>query len=293
MIPAILLFVSAVIIPFLTGFVYSLTNWRNTYFWTGTVRDGHKVDHWFQSFVGLKNYGTILLRSEFLSSFAYTIFFVIVSVIMITITSLLLSLMISTSGKRQNFFRAVYYMPNMLSGLALGFIWQFIFEILFTKVFFGPDSLFPVSFLCDMTHNKWKALFALAIVATWQMAGYMVLILSNGLKNIPQDLYEASQVMGATMWQRFRYVTFPMLMPAFTVVFFLSLANCLKVFDLNVALTNGDFGARLMALDIVKTVDESYRNYGLAQAEAMIFFVIVAIVTLRQMNIFRAKEEEL
>lgn len=293
MAPAILLFSFVIAVPFVTGVLYSFTNWRNTYFWTGSINDGHKVDNWTQSLVGFKNYIKIFQSEDFLNSLFYTFAFTLTAVIMITIVALLLSLMLSSINKCANFLRAVYFMPNMLSGLALGFIWQFIFEIIFSKVLFGPDSLLHISFLCDMTHDKWKAMFALAFVATWQMAGYMVLILTNGLNNIPKDLYEAAEMEGATAWDRFKSVTFPMLMPAFTIVFFLSLANCFKVFDLNVALTNGDFGARLISLDIIKTIDKSYRNYGLAQAEAVIFFVIVAIATLLQMRYTRSKEVEI
>ena len=294
MVPALLLFSFVIVVPFVTGVLYSFTNWRNTYFWTGSINNGHKVDHWYQALVGFKNYAKMFQSEDFLNSLFYTFAFTLVAVIMINVTALLLSLMLSAIHKKHvAFLRAVYFMPNMLGGLALGFIWQFIFEIIYSKVLFGPDSILHISFLCDMTHNKWKALFALAIVATWQMAGYMVLILTNGLNNIPRDLYEAAEMEGATSWDRFKTVTFPMLMPAFTVVFFLSLANCFKIFDLNVALTNGDFGARLISLDIIKTIDKSYRNYGLAQAEAVIFFVIVAIVTLLQMRYTRNKEVEI
>ena len=293
MAPAILLFSFVIVVPFVTGVLYSFTNWRNTYFWAGSIKEGHKVDHWTQSFVGFKNYIKMLQSEDFLNSLFYTFAFALTAVIMISIVALLLSLMLSSINKHSNFLRAVYFMPNMLSGLALGFIWQFIFEIVYTKVLFGPNSILHISFLCDMTHDKWKALFALAFVATWQMAGYMVLILTNGLNNISQDLYEAAEMEGSNFWGRFKNITLPMLMPAFTVVFFLSLANCFKVFDLNVALTNGDFGARLISLDIIKTIDKSYRNYGLAQAEAVIFFVIVAVITLVQMRKIRNKEVEI
>ena len=293
MAPAILLFSFVIVVPFVTGVLYSFTNWRNTYFWAGSINEGHKVDHWTHSFVGFKNYIKMLQSEDFLNSLFYTFAFALTAVIMISIVALLLSLMLSSINKHSNFLRAVYFMPNMLSGLALGFIWQFIFEIVYTKVLFGPNSILHISFLCDMTHDKWKALFALAFVATWQMAGYMVLILTNGLNNISQDLYEAAEMEGSNFWGRFKNITLPMLMPAFTVVFFLSLAYCFKVFDLNVALTNGDFGARLISLDIIKTIDKSYRNYGLAQAEAVIFFVIVAVITLVQMRKIRNKEVEI
>ena len=125
-----------------------------------------------------------------------------------------------------------------------------------------------------MTQDNTKALFALAILVTWQMAGYMMIIYITGLNNIPYDLYEAAEIDGASTFQRFRVITLPMLMPAFTVVFFLTLANCFKLLDQNIALTDGAFGTRMLATQILRTIkDTTPPNYGQAQAQAVIFFV--------------------
>ena len=181
-----------------------------------------------------------------------------------------------------------------MGGLALGFIWQFIFEVVFSQIFFGPDGLVSVEFLTNMTQGGLKSIFALVILVAWQMVGYMMIIYVAGLNNISDDLYEAAQIDGAGAFTRFRVITLPMLMPAFTIVFFLTLANCFKLLDQNVALTNGAFGTRLLALQILKTpADMSPPNYGQAQAQAVIFFVLVAIITLIQVNITKKKEVEL
>ena len=156
-----------------------------------------------------------------------------------------------------------------------------------------PDRIFPNSvragiplansILQNMTQDNTKALFALAILVTWQMAGYMMIIYITGLNNIPYDLYEAAEIDGASTFQRFRVITLPMLMPAFTVVFFLTLANCFKLLDQNIALTDGAFGTRMLATQILRTIkDTTPPNYGQAQAQAVIFFVLIAVVTLIQ-----------
>lgn len=145
-----------------------------------------------------------------------------------------------------------------------------------------------------MTQDNTKALFALAILFTWQQAGYMILIYINGLNNIPKDLIEAAQIDGANTLQRFRSITIPMLMPSFTIVFFLTLSRCFMLLDQNIALTDGDFGTRLLAMQILRTTrDSSPPNYGLAQAQAVIFFLIIATVTIIQVSITSKREVEL
>ncbi len=145
-----------------------------------------------------------------------------------------------------------------------------------------------------MTQDNTKALFALAILFTWQQAGYMILIYINGLNNIPKDLIEAAEIDGANTFQRFRSITIPMLMPSFTIVFFLTLSRCFMLLDQNIALTDGDFGTRLLAMQILRTTrDSSPPNYGLAQAQAVIFFIIIATVTIIQVSITSKKEVEM
>lgn len=161
-----------------------------------------------------------LSESKISGCFWYTIKFTVIAVISINVTALALALMVTKISRLSGIFRTIFFLPNMLGGLALGFIWQFIFQIVFSQILFGPESLLPIPFLQNMTQDNTKALFALAILVTWQMAGYMMIIYITGLNNIPYDLYEAAEIDGASTFQRFRVITLPMLMPAFTVVFF-------------------------------------------------------------------------
>lgn len=284
-IPAVLLFVLVILAPFIMGVVYSFTAWRGTYF--------VNADHWYEAFVGFENYIAAFKTEKFRNAFIYTIKFTLVAVVVINIVSLGLSLMLTKIKKGVGFLRAIFFMPNLLGGLALGFIWQFIFQIVFSQILFGENGILHIEALTNMTQNTTKALFALVIMATWQMAGYMMLIYINGLNNVPSELYEAAEIDGANTIMKFKNITIPMLMPSFTIVFFLTLANCFKMLDMNIALTNGDFNTRLLALQILRTTkDSAPPNYGLAQAQAVIFFILIATVTLIQVSITKKREVE-
>ena len=175
----------------------------------------------------------------------------------------------------------------------MGFIWSFIFQNVYSLMLFGEDSSIHIPFLCDMLQDPNKAVFAMAIMATWQTAGYLMLIYLNGLNNIPEDLYEAASIDGATAWQKFRHITVPMLMPAFTIVFFLTLSSSFKMLDENLALTGGDFGTRMLSLQILLTTRENTPpNYGMAQAQAVIFFILIATVSIIQVIVTKRKEIE-
>lgn len=283
--PAIALFSLVILVPFVMGVVYSFTAWRGTYF--------VNADHWYQAFVGFENYVKAFETEKFRNAFVYTIKFTLVAVVVINIVSLAVSLILTKVTKGVGLFRAIFFMPNLLGGLALGFIWQFIFQIVYSQILFGKDGILPIEFLTNMTQDTNKALFALVIMATWQMAGYMMLIYINGLNNVPTELYEAAAIDGANTVKKFRHITFPMLMPSFTIVFFLTLANCFKMLDMNIALTNGDFDTRMLALQILRTTkDAAPPNYGLAQAQAVIFFILIATVTLIQVSITKKREVE-
>lgn len=283
--PSMILFVVVILVPFLLGALYSFTSWRGTYFSGGGL---------WESFVGLQNYQAAFQNQKFLDAFWYTIKFTVIAVITINVTALALALMVTKISRLSGIFRTIFFLPNMLGGLALGFIWQFIFQIVFSQILFEPESLLPIPFLQNMTQDNTKALFALAILVTWQMAGYMMIIYITGLNNIPYDLYEAAEIDGASTFQRFRVITLPMLMPAFTVVFFLTLANCFKLLDQNIALTDGAFGTRMLATQILRTIkDTTPPNYGQAQAQAVIFFVLIAVVTLIQVSVTKKREVEM
>ena len=138
------------------------------------------------------------------------------AVVAINVVSLAMALLATSLNKGAAAYRTIYFLPNLLGGLALGYIWQFIFEIVFSKILFGEDGIISIPALCNMTQDNTKALFALVMLITWQMAGYMMIIYTTGLNNIPKDLSEAAAIDGAGTWQRFKSITVPMLMPSFT-----------------------------------------------------------------------------
>lgn len=284
-IPAAILFVVVILVPFIMGVAYSFTAWRGSYF--------KGSEHWYGALVGFKNYIKVFHSQKFITSFIYTIKFTIVAVVVKNIVSLGMALMVRKVGKGKGFFRTVFFFPNLLGGLAMGFIWSFIFQNVYSLMLFGEDSPIHIPFLCDMLQDPNKAVFAMAIMATWQTAGYLMLIYLNGLNNIPEDLYEAASIDGATAWQKFRHITVPMLMPAFTIVFFLTLSSSFKMLDENFALTGGDFGTRMLSLQILLTTRENTPpNYGMAQAQAVIFFILIAVVSIVQVIVTKRKEIE-
>lgn len=284
-IPAAILFVVVILVPFIMGMAYSFTAWRGSYF--------KGSEHWYGALVGFKNYIKVFHSQKFITSFIYTIKFTIVAVVAKNIVSLGMALMVRKVGKGKGFFRTVFFFPNLLGGLAMGFIWSFIFQNVYSLMLFGEDSPIHIPFLCDMLQDPNKAVFAMAIMATWQTAGYLMLIYLNGLNNIPEDLYEAASIDGATAWQKFRHITVPMLMPAFTIVFFLTLSSSFKMLDENLALTGGDFGTRMLSLQILLTTRENTPpNYGMAQAQAVIFFILIATVSIIQVIVTKRKEIE-
>ena len=284
-IPAIILFVVVILVPFIMGVAYSFTAWRGSYF--------KGSEHWYGALVGFKNYIKVFHSQKFITSFIYTIKFTVVAVVIKNIVSLGMALMVRKVGKGKGFFRTVFFFTNLLGGLAMGFIWSFIFQNVYSLMLFGEESPIHIPFLCDMLQDPNKAVFAMAIMATWQTAGYLMLIYLNGLNNIPEDLYEAASIDGATAWQKFRHITVPMLMPAFTIVFFLTLSSSFKMLDENLALTGGDFGTRMLSLQILLTTRENTPpNYGMAQAQAVIFFILIATVSIIQVIVTKRKEIE-
>ena len=283
--PALILFAFVIIIPFIIGIFYSLTAWRGTYF----VGGGSP----FSAFVGIKNYIEAFQSERFINAFIYTVKYTIIAVIFINVVALSYALLINRISK-STIFRSIFFMPNLLGGLTLGFIWQFIYEVFFSTILFSENGILSIEFLRYMTQDPTKALFALVIMNTWQVAGYMMIIYITGLNTIPSDVYEAASIDGAVGIKKFFRITVPMLMSSFTIVFFLTLANSFKILDQNIALTDGDFGTRMLALQILMTTkDVSPPNYGVAQAQGVIFFIAIAFITIMQVRTTKKHEVEM
>ncbi|MBF0778399.1 carbohydrate ABC transporter permease [Streptococcus cuniculi] len=282
--PAVVLFAMVVLIPFIVGFLYSFSAWRGVYF-----AGGQNV---FEAWVGFENYIKSFQNEHFRNAFIYTIQFTALAVVVVNFISFAQALLLHGLGKCVGIFRATFFLPNLLGGLALGYIWLFIYENVFSTMLFGEKGLLPFDLLTNMTQNANKNLLAMLMIVTWQMSGYMMIIYVTGLATIPDDLYEAAAMDGANYWQKLRHVTLPMLMPSFTVVFFLVLSGCFKLLDPNVALTNGEFNTRMLALQILRVPKDTSNNYGMAQAQAVIFFIIIAVVSLTQVVMTKRKEIE-
>ena len=289
--PALLLFVFVIALPFIMGVFNSFASWRGAYYFNPST--GTRAASALDAFTGLANYRSALRDERFLRALWYTVRYTVLGVVLINAAALALAILVNRIARGAGLFRTTFFLPNMLGGLALGFIWQFVFQIIFTDLLFGPDGFLHIEFMRYMTQDSVKALFALALLNTWQTAGYMMIIYIAGLNNIPRDLYEAASIDGASPWLTFRKITVPMLMPSFTIVFFMTLANSFKLLDQNVALTDGEFNTRMLAMQILRTVkDTTPADYGKAQAQAVLFFIMIALITLTQVSITKKRELE-
>jgi raffinose/stachyose/melibiose transport system permease protein len=290
--PGMILFTVVIVVPFVVGLFNSFAGWRGSYYFDPAAKV--RVNSAFDAFVGLANYKAAFADEHFVSALWYTVRYTLAAVVSINLVSLCMALLINrAAGALAGFLRTVFLLPNMLGSLALGFIFQFIFQIIFTDLIFGPEGIIHIEAFRYMTQHSLKALFALVLLTTWQSSGYMMLIYIAGLNAIPKDYYEAASIDGAPAWYVFRRITVPMLMPSFTIVFFLTLSGSFKLLDQNVALTDGNFNTRMLAYQILRTVrDTSPPDYGKAQAQAAIFFVIVAVISLTQVYFTKRKELE-
>lgn len=277
-VPLILIFVTVVIIPFLIGIFYSFFEWDG-------IAANPKV------FVGIDNFIKLFADERFLDSAWLTIKFTILAVITVNVLGVTFALLVTSKLRTVNMSRAMMFMPNLIGGLILGYIWQFIFSDAFKIIgeTTGFDSVF-YNWLLDKDY----ALYALVAVFTWQMAGYMMIIYIAGIQGIPNDVMEAATIDGASYWQRMKKIVFPLLMPSFTICLFLTLSFAFKIYDVNLSLTGGGpvNSTELFALHIYNEIF-GYGNYGFGQAKAVIFFLVVALVTLTQVYITKKREVEM
>ena len=276
--PLLFAFAVTVIIPLILGIGYSFTDWN-----------GIKLT----GFVGLANYARMFKQPSFLRSILLTFLFVVFNMVLVNLVAFLLALLCTSRIKGLGFFRASYFLPNLIGGIVLGYIWQFIFSNVVTK-FTGTYS---------MLSDTKTAFIAVIIVYIWQYAGYIMLIYITGLNTIPGDVLEASAIDGASPTQTLFNIKLPMIAPTITICTFLTLTSAFKQFDVNLALTNGkgsiDFlgnyianGTEMLALNIYTTAVVN-NDYALGQAKAVLFFIILAAVSIMQVRISNKKEVEL
>ncbi|OCL27978.1 ABC transporter permease [Orenia metallireducens] len=274
--PSLFAFALVVIIPLIFGIYYSFTDW-----------DGISSQI---NFIGLSNYVEVFKDKSFVDAFIFTSKFTIASVITINLIGFSLAILVTRGMKISNLLRTIFFMPNLIGGLILGFIWNFIF----TKGFASLGELTGQRWLMGWLSNQETGFWGLVILMAWQMSGYMMVIYIAAIQNIPQELVEASQIDGANAWERTKHIIFPLVRPAFTVSLFLTLSNSFKLFDQNLSLTAGGpaNSTQMLALDIYNTAFK-FNEMGVAQAKAVIFFLIVGGVTLTQVYFTKKGEVEM
>ncbi len=263
--PTLVAFVIAFVIPFLLGVYLSFTEFT-------TILDAE--------WVGLSNYIKAFSNEDFLNALWFTIKFTVVSVLTINVFSFTLANLLTKGLKGTNFFRTVFFMPNLIGGIVLGYIWQLIIN--------GFLQTFGVTVTYDPKYGFW----GLVILLNWQLIGYMMVIYIAGLQNVPGDLIEAAKVDGANRWQILKNVKLPLVAPSITICTFLTLTNSFKLFDQNLALTAGAPSQKtaLLALDIYNTFYSKIGWEGVGQAKGVVFFIIVALISFTQLVITRKKE---
>ena len=278
--PLLFAFAVTVIIPLFLGLFYSFTNWNG-------IR--------YTEFVGLANYTRMFRQPSFLWSILLTTLFVVFNMILVNLVAFLLALLCTSKLKGMGFFRASYFLPNLIGGIVLGYIWQFIFSNVVTQIFKGMKY----SMLADTK----TAFIAIIIVYVWQYAGYIMLIYITGLNTVPGDVLEAANIDGANAMQTLFQIKIPMIAPTITICTFLTLTSAFKQFDVNLSMTNGtgslmfmgEFltnGTQMLALNIYNTAVVE-NEYAFGQAKAFLFFVILACVSIAQVRISNSKEVEL
>lgn len=289
--PVLLAFLLVIVVPFVLGVYYSFTDWSAT----ARTAEGLRL-------VGLRNYAGILKDPSFSYSFVLTVIYTLMNMAVINVVSFSLAMLVTRKLKGRNVYRAGFFVPNLIGGIILGYIWQFIFNsavpslgtLLGLSGWANPENL--------LLARRDTAVLAMVVVGTWQYAGYVMVIYVAALENIPQELVEASQIDGASPLRRLLAVTLPMMRQAFTITLFLTLVNSFKQFDVNVSLTAGGpstmylgepiYGTQLLAMNIY---NQGFKSDDMAggQARAVVFFLVLAVVSLVQVSINKRREVEL
>jgi raffinose/stachyose/melibiose transport system permease protein len=268
-------FAMIVVVPFLLGIYMTFTN-------MGTVVS-------FE-FIGFDNYIQAFSSTRFWSSFGVTIRYVIATVILANVFGMMLALLVTSGIKGQNIFRMGFFTPNLIGGIILGYIWQFLFIRMLPQ--FGELINIPflsTSWLADPTRAFW----ALVVVGVWQSSGYMMIIYIAGLMGIDKSLLEASSLDGAGYFRQLISIKMPLMIPAFTICLFLTLRNSFMIYDLNLALTDGGpfLSTEMVTLAIFNEAFTN-RNFGVAQVQSLILFAAIAVVTVTQVGFFKKREVE-
>lgn len=274
--PGCTVFFLVVMLPFFYGFYLTLTDWN------GISSE--------KNIIGLENYKAVLADMEFWTSMWLTLKYVFVTVLLVNAIAFLIAYLLTNGMKGQNFFRSGFFTPNLIGGVVLGFIWQFIFSRILVD--FGEKAgwtIFSKSWLSDPD----KAFWTLVIVTVWQLSGYMMLIYIAGFTGLSKDVLEAASIDGAAGFAQMKEIILPLMVPSFVICLFLTLSRAFMVYDLNLTLTGGEpYGTtRLVAMYVHDKAFNS-RQYGVGQAEALVLFLVVACISAVQIYTGKKKEIE-
>ena len=235
------------------------------------------------SFIGISNYLRVFSDETFIHAFGFTALFTVVSTLSINIIAFFISMLLTRGIKGTNIFRTVFFMPNLIGGIVLGYIWQILLDCLLSR--WGKPLL---------ALDARSGFLGLLILMSWQQVGYMMIIYIAGLQNVSPDLIEAAQIDGATPWQILTKIKIPMVMPSITICSFLTLTNSFKLFDQNLSLTGGEpaKASQMLALNIYETyyARSGAQWKGIGQAKAVVFFLLVVVISLIQLHATRSKE---
>ena len=266
--PTLIAFGIAFFVPFLVGTALSFTDFT-------TITDA--------TWVGLDNYARVFSEREgFVSALAFTILVAVVSIITVNVIAFAIAWTLTRKLRGTNFFRTVFFMPNLIGGIVLGYTWQSMINAVLAN--------YETTIAAD-----WRFGYAgLIMLMNWQLIGYMMIIYIAGLQNVPPELIEAAEIDGVSKWEELRHVTIPLMMPSITICLFLTLSNTFKVYDQNLALTDGAPGGQteMVALNIVKTMFNRVGAEGVGQAKAVIFVVVVVAIAMFQLRATRSREVE-
>ncbi len=282
--PCVLAFVMVVVIPFFLGVYYSMTDWNG-------ISNS-------PNFVGIENYLDLFSEPDFLFSFLITIAYTVINIVLVNVVSFCLSLLVTSKVRFKNFYRAGFFVPYLIGGIVLGYIWQFIFN----QAIVGIGNSISIEFLQESLLGRPDlVILVMSFVNTWQYSGYIMLIFVAAIQGIPASMLEAASVDGANYFTKIIKITIPMMANAFTISLFLTLTNSFKQFDMNFTLTNGGPATRfletpvkasqLFAMNIFNTATAN--KMAEAQAKAVVFFIVLVIVSIIQVSINKKKEVEM
>ena len=273
--PGTILFFCVVVVPFIYGLYLTFTSWD------GVSRE--------KPLVGFANYAAAFSDTNYWISLGRTAIYSIFAVVFINLLAFALAYLVTSGVKGQNFFRAGFFVPNLIGGIVLGYVWKFVFNrayVAIASAIIGGTAISPLS-------TPGGAMFCLIFVSVWQYAGYMMLIYVAGFMSVSDSLKEAAMIDGCTPSQAMRNVTIPLMRSSFVQCIFLSITRCFVVYDVNLSLTNGEpFNSSVMAAMHVYNTAFTYKQYGMGQAEALILFIVCAIVGVTQVMIGKKGEVE-